>query len=73
MSRDQIRSSLIGNGPFVIGTSDGKEFSAPHSEFVFVGKHNVIVEQPGGAFDIIDPLHIVSLRPRAKSRLQKAA
>ena len=66
MNRQFIRHNLTGAGPFIIRTSDGKEYRVPHPEFVLVGKHNVVVEQPNGFLDIIDPLHVVSIRPGKK-------
>ena len=69
MNRELIRHNLAGAGPFIIRTSDGKQYSVPHSEFVLVGRRNVVVEQPNGFLDIIDPLHVVSIRP-GKKRIQ---
>jgi hypothetical protein len=46
--------------------SDGKQYSVPHSESVLVGRRNVVVEQPNGFLDIIDPFHVVSIRPGKK-------
>lgn len=66
MNRDLIRQQLMGPGPFTIRTSDGKEFSAPHSEFVFVGRRNIVIEDQKGLLDIIDPMHVVSIRPGAR-------
>jgi hypothetical protein len=71
MNRELIRQNLSGRGPFVVRTSDGKEFSVPHSEFVLVGKHNVVVEQENGFLDIIDPLHVVSIRPIGKRKIPR--
>jgi len=50
----------------VIRTSDGKQFAVPHPEFVFVGRHNIVVESESGLLDIIDPLHVASIRPNAR-------
>jgi hypothetical protein len=63
MNPQVIRQQLSGRGPFLIRTSDGKQYSVPHSEFVMVGRRNVVVEQPNGLLDIIDPIHVVSIRP----------
>lgn len=72
MNRDAIRKSLSGAGPFIIRTSDGKEFNVVHSEFVWVSPHNVIIEDTLGGVDIIDPLHVVSIRPGSKRRAKAA-
>ena len=73
MNRELIRQQLTGRGPFLIRTSDGKEFRVPHPEFVWVGHHNIIIEHPSGLLDIIHPLHVVSIRPRARRKTHKAA
>jgi len=71
MNRELIRQNLSGRGPFIVRTSDGKEYTVPHSEFVLVGRHNIVVEHQNGFLDIIDPLHVVSIRPGGKRKLQK--
>jgi hypothetical protein len=71
MNRELIRKQLIGHAPLVIRTSDGKQFPVPHPEFVLVGRHNIVVESEQGMLDIIDPLHVVSIRPNAKRKTPK--
>lgn len=66
MNKELIRQQLNGPGPFLVRTSDGKEFSVPHPEFVLVGRHNLVIEVDKGLLDIIDPLHVVSIRPASK-------
>ncbi len=73
MNRELIRHHLPAGDSFVIRTSDGKEFSVPHSEFVLIGRRNIVVEHPNGFLDIIDPLHVVSIRPGTKRKSPKAA
>ena len=73
MNRELIRQQLVGQGPFLIRTSDGKEFPVPHPEFVLIGRHNIVIEDAKGLLDIIDPLHVVSIRPRARRKTRKAA
>jgi len=63
MNRDMIRERLRGRGPLIVRTSDGKQYRVAHPEFVLIGRYNVVIEQPKGLLDIIDPLHIVSIRP----------
>jgi hypothetical protein len=72
MNRDIIRENLRGSGSFVIRTSDSKQYSVPHPEFAMVGRYNVVVEDRKGGIDIIDPLHIVSIRPAGKRRAKAA-
>lgn len=71
MNRELIRQRLIGRGPFTIRTSDGKQYRVPHSEFVFVGRHNLVIEGAKGLLDIIDPLHVVSILLGASGTKQK--
>jgi hypothetical protein len=73
MNRELIRHQLVGNGPYLIRTSDGKEFPVPHPEFVLIGRHNIVIENSKGLLDIIDPLHVVSIRPGTRRKLPKAA
>jgi hypothetical protein len=70
MNRDLIRQHLTSREGAVIRTSDGKQYAVAHAEFVLIGRHNVVAEHPNGFLDIIDPLHIVSIRPapRRKTR-----
>ena len=72
MNRELIRQQLRGTGPFLIRTSDGKQFPVPHPEFVLIGRHNIVIESTSGLLDIIDPLHVVSIRPRPRRKPQKA-
>ena len=62
MNLEDIRRR-VQNGfrPFVIRTSDGREFRVPHKEFIFLTKRSVIVADDEGFVDILDPLHISSM------------
>ena len=71
MNRELIRQQLAGQKPLAIRTSDGKEFAVPHPEFVLVGRHNIVIEDEKGLLDIIDPLHVVSIRPGSRRKTQK--
>ena len=63
MDLDQIRKRLTGGfRPFIIRTSDGREFRVPHPEFIAVGKYAVAVVDHDGYIDNIAPLHIASIR-----------
>lgn len=73
MNRAMIRQQLVGHEPLVIRTSDGKEFPVPHPEFVLVGHHNIVIEDEQGLLDILDPLHVVSIRPSTRTREQDPA
>lgn len=63
MNLAEIRKRLDnGFRPFVIRTSDGREFAVPHKEFLFLTRRCVVVADQEGFVDILDPLHITSLR-----------
>ena len=63
MNLDDIRKKITnGFRPFVIRTSDGREFSMPHREFIMVTRRSVVVADEKGFVDILDPLHIASVQ-----------
>jgi hypothetical protein len=71
MNVEKIRKHLSGGfRPFVLRTSDGGEYQIPHPEFIALGKCYVAVVDSRGDMDILEPLHIVSMkliRPETKS------
>jgi hypothetical protein len=73
MNVQTIRKRLSKEGPFIVRTSDGEKYSVPHPEFVWVGRYNVVIEDEQGGIDVIDPLHVVAIRPvpAAKGRNEK--
>jgi len=73
MNRDLIREHLTSRERAIIRTSDGRQYAVAHSEFVLIGRHNVVVEHPNGYLDIIDPLHIVSIRPALRRKTRKTS
>ena len=72
MNTKTMQQQLSGAGPFLIRTSDGKAYTVPHSEFVGFTKHYVMIEDSTGVLDIVDPLHVVSIRPVSKRRVKAA-
>jgi hypothetical protein len=63
MNLDLIRKRVVGGfRPFVIRTSDGREFKVPHPEFIAVGKYAVAVVDADGDIDTIAALHIASIK-----------
>jgi hypothetical protein len=63
MNVEKIRKHLTGGfRPFVLRTSDGREYQIPHPEFIALGKYYVAVVDSSGDLDILEPLHIVSLK-----------
>jgi len=73
VNRDLIRQHLASRQGAVIRTSDGRQYAVPHPEFVLIGRHNVVVGHPNGCLDIIDPPHIVSIRPASRRKTRKAS
>jgi hypothetical protein len=70
MNVETIRKRLSQEGPFIVRTSDGEQYTVLHPEFVLVGRYNLVIEDDNGAVDIIDPLHVVAIRraPTAKPK-----
>lgn len=68
MNPQTIKLQLHGPGPFRIRTSDGKEYTVPHGEFVGYTRSYVMIEDEKGVLDIVDPLHVVSVRPVSRRR-----
>ena len=63
MNIERIRRRLTeGFRPFVIRTSDGREYEVPHPEFIAIGSHEIGVVSKDGYVDTLAPLHIVSIR-----------
>jgi hypothetical protein len=63
MNLEVIRHKLTnGFRPFTLHTSDGRQFTVPHKEFVMITKRSVVVADEEGFVDILDPLHITGLR-----------
>jgi hypothetical protein len=63
MNVEKIRKHLSGGfRPFVLRTSDGREYQIPHPEFILLGKYYVAVVDSRGDMDILEPLHIVSIK-----------
>ena len=65
MNVETIRKRLSKAGPFLVRTSDGEQYTVLHPEFIWVGRHNLVIEDEKGGVDIIDPLHVVAIRRAA--------
>lgn len=63
MNLDKIRKQMTGGfRPFVLRTSDGREFEVPHPEFIALGRGDIAVVDKDGDINVLDALHIVSLK-----------
>jgi hypothetical protein len=63
MNIEKIRKQVTGGfSPFTLRTSDGREFQVPHPEFIAFGKSDVAVVDKRGDINILEALHIVSLK-----------
>jgi hypothetical protein len=63
MNPDETRTRLIDScRPFVIKPYHGREFQVPNRELTLVTHRSVVVADKGGFVDILDPLHIASIR-----------
>ena len=69
MNVKKIRKRLSGGfRPLVLRTSHGKEFEVPHPEFIAIGKYDVAVVDKEGDINLLDALHIVSIKsPKSKN------
>jgi hypothetical protein len=71
-----IRKRISGGfQPFVIRTSDGREFKVPHPEFILLAPHSVAVVDHEGSINTIALLHIASIKDlslRSKKRKEAA-
>jgi hypothetical protein len=66
MNIEKIRKRLGGGfKPFLIRTSDGRQYDVPHPEFIMVSPREVAVVDAEGYIDTLDPLHIVAIRTLA--------
>lgn len=66
MSIAEIRKRITGGfQPFVIRTSDGREFKVPHPEFIMLAKYAVAVVDDDGDINTISLLHIASIKDLA--------
>jgi hypothetical protein len=63
MNVERIRKRLTGGfRPFIIRTSDGREYSVPHPEFILIAPHSLAVVDEEGDIVTLDPLHIASVK-----------
>ena len=69
MNIEKIRKQVIGGfRSFTLRTSDGRQFHVPHPEFIAFGKSDVAVVDKSGDINILEALHIVSLKtPKSKN------
>ena len=65
MNVEELRQ-FTSNGfrPFKLYLSDGRSFEVPHPEFIAFSRLMVVVFGKDGLPNLIDPLHIVSAKPR---------
>jgi hypothetical protein len=63
MNIQKIRKQVTGGfAPFVLHTSNGREFKVPHPEFIFLTKNDVVVMDAEGDAILLDPLHVVAIK-----------
>ena len=66
---DHIRQRLSGGfRPFLLLTSDGREYAVRHPEFVMVGPRSLAVVDDNGIIVTFDPLHIVAIKDMPRKR-----
>ncbi|HEY6169260.1 MAG TPA: hypothetical protein VI454_14550 [Verrucomicrobiae bacterium] len=71
MNVEKIRSRVTGGfRPFILRTSDGREFKVPHPELIAIGKSDVAVVDKQGDINVLEALHIVSIKtPKVKNNV----
>ena len=63
MTMDRVRQRLSGGfRPFSLRTSDGREYTVPHPEFVLIGRHTLAVLDRDREIATLDPVHIVTIK-----------
>ena len=63
MTMDRLRQRLSGGvRPFLLRTSDGREYNVPHPEFVLIGRHSLAVLDKDWEIATLDPVHIVAIK-----------
>jgi len=64
MNLERIRDRLSGGGftPFVVRTSDGREYPVRHPEMVLVAPRSIAVVDRDGEIVTVDALHIVAIK-----------
>jgi hypothetical protein len=64
MNLERIRLRVSGGGfhPFVLRTSDGREYPVRHPEMVLVAPRSLAVVDRDGEIVTLDALHIVAIK-----------
>ena len=63
MNIEKIRKQITGGfRPFILRTSDGREYRVPHPEFIALGRSDVAVVDKDGDINVLDALHVVSIK-----------
>jgi len=63
MNIEKIRKQMTGGfRPFVLRTSDGREYRVPHPEFIALGKSDIAVVDKDGDINVLDALHVVAIK-----------
>ena len=72
MNVDELRK-FTSNGfrPFTLYLSDGRTFNVPHPEFIAFSPQMVVVFGRDQLPNLIDPIHIVSAKPKKAKPVQK--
>ncbi len=65
MTIERIRKQITGGfRPFILRTSDGREYRVPHPEFIALGKSDVAVVDKDGDINVRDALHVVAIKTK---------
>ncbi len=61
MNAEAIRQQLTGAGPFVIRTTDGREFAPTHADYVGCTPHYVMIEDEQGSVEILEAESVAAI------------
>ena len=60
---ERVRQRLTGGfRPFCLRTSDGRQYTVPHPEFVLIGRNSLAVLDADREVATLDPLRIVAIK-----------
>ena len=73
MTRKQVESAIESGVPFTLRMADGKEYSVPHADYIWLPPNAsyVIVHEDDGHFTVLPLLTMTGLRSKPRERAGK--
>jgi hypothetical protein len=74
MTREQVESAVASGVPFTLRMADGKEYSVPHRDYIWLPPKAsyVIVHEDDGHFTVLPLLTMTGLRSKGAPQEHKA-